>query len=208
MKLYVRKVKDHSEFMLQQLESEIARESEDVQETEGSAEHLQSILDGYHEELKGLKRQKIRDVMKHPEREEMLEEMYAEMEEEMMQRIEGLQHQIGMTLNKRNTIIRVNRTARTVLEVFDDILAKEKLDRHDLELILEGTMEEAVNFKQGTEEKKPLMLVQSAAKRPDKIFCVNDVSSGDPLEIFTDRDGEVILKKYSPVGELSSFAKE
>ena len=29
-----------------------------------------------------------------------------------------------------------------------------------------------------------------------------------PLEIFTDREGEIILKKYSPIGELGSFAKE
>ncbi|WP_326848266.1 stage V sporulation T C-terminal domain-containing protein [Bacillus pumilus] len=31
---------------------------------------------------------------------------------------------------------------------------------------------------------------------------------GDPLEIFVDRDGEVILKKYSPISELGDFAKE
>ena len=31
---------------------------------------------------------------------------------------------------------------------------------------------------------------------------------GDPLEIFTDREGEIILKKYSPIGELGTFAKE
>ena len=30
----------------------------------------------------------------------------------------------------------------------------------------------------------------------------------DPLEIFVDRDGKVILKKYSPIGELGDFAKE
>lgn len=34
------------------------------------------------------------------------------------------------------------------------------------------------------------------------------IRQGDPLEIFVDRDGEVILKKYSPVGELSDFAQE
>jgi len=28
------------------------------------------------------------------------------------------------------------------------------------------------------------------------------------LEIFTDREGEIILKKYSPIGELGNFAKE
>jgi AbrB family transcriptional regulator (stage V sporulation protein T) len=34
------------------------------------------------------------------------------------------------------------------------------------------------------------------------------IKEGTPLEIFTDREGEVILKKYSPIGELSIFAKE
>ena len=29
---------------------------------------------------------------------------------------------------------------------------------------------------------------------------------GDPLEIYTDREGEVILKKYSPISELNEFA--
>ena len=34
------------------------------------------------------------------------------------------------------------------------------------------------------------------------------IREGDPLEIFTDREGEVILKKYSPISELSQFAVE
>ena len=34
------------------------------------------------------------------------------------------------------------------------------------------------------------------------------IREGDPLEIFTDREGEVILKKYSPISELSQFAGE
>ena len=32
------------------------------------------------------------------------------------------------------------------------------------------------------------------------------IREGDPLEIFTDREGEIILKKYSPIGELAAFA--
>lgn len=32
------------------------------------------------------------------------------------------------------------------------------------------------------------------------------IREGDPLEIFTDAEGEVIFKKYSPIGELSNFA--
>ena len=34
------------------------------------------------------------------------------------------------------------------------------------------------------------------------------IREGDPLEIYTDREGEVIFKKYSPIGELSSFATQ
>ena len=34
------------------------------------------------------------------------------------------------------------------------------------------------------------------------------IREGDPLEIFTDREGEIILKKYSPIGELSLFSQQ
>ena len=34
------------------------------------------------------------------------------------------------------------------------------------------------------------------------------IREGDPLEIYTDRDGEVIFKKYSPIGELNTFAAQ
>ena len=36
----------------------------------------------------------------------------------------------------------------------------------------------------------------------------NVVSSGAPLEIFTEKDGELIFKKYSPIGELTDFAAD
>lgn len=43
---------------------------------------------------------------------------------------------------------------------------------------------------------------------PKEIRRTLRIREGDPLEIFTDRDGEVILKKYSPMTELSFFAQE
>ena len=43
---------------------------------------------------------------------------------------------------------------------------------------------------------------------PKEIRRTLRIREGDPLEIFTDRDGEVILKKYSPIRELDDFAKE
>lgn len=42
---------------------------------------------------------------------------------------------------------------------------------------------------------------------PKEIRRTLRIREGDPLEIFTDREGEIILKKYSPVGELGTLAK-
>ena len=43
---------------------------------------------------------------------------------------------------------------------------------------------------------------------PKEIRRTMRIREGDPLEIFTDREGEVIFKKYSPIGELHSFASQ
>ncbi len=43
---------------------------------------------------------------------------------------------------------------------------------------------------------------------PKEIRRTMRIREGDPLEIFTDRDGEVIFKKYSPIGELLGFATQ
>ena len=43
---------------------------------------------------------------------------------------------------------------------------------------------------------------------PKEIRRTQRIRQGDPLEIFTTGDGEVIFKKYSPIGELADFAKE
>ena len=43
---------------------------------------------------------------------------------------------------------------------------------------------------------------------PKEIRRVMRIREGDPLEIYTDREGEVIFKKYSPIGELNDFASD
>ncbi len=43
---------------------------------------------------------------------------------------------------------------------------------------------------------------------PKEIRRTMRIREGDPLEIFTDNDGEVIFKKYSPIGELGTFASQ
>ncbi len=43
---------------------------------------------------------------------------------------------------------------------------------------------------------------------PKEIRRTLRIRESDPLEIFTEHDGSIILKKYSPIGELSDFAKQ
>ena len=43
---------------------------------------------------------------------------------------------------------------------------------------------------------------------PKEIRRTLRIREADPLEIFTDREGEIILKKYSPIGEMGTFAKQ
>ena len=231
LKLYVKKVMENSASMLEQLNSDLAKEQEDVTETEESADRLAEILVDLQAELKATKRQRIRDSMKHPEQEAILEETYDEMEAELQKKIEGIGNQIEMLSDKRNTILRVNRAAKTAMDVFRDILQKEKLERNDLELIISkikvyedhleillkadvdalircGTVEMAANFDTGIKDNLSVTLVQSAAKQKDKVFDVNVISDGDPLEIYTEKDGGVIFRKYSPMGELQEFAAQ
>ena len=248
LKAYVRQVMDHSSDMLERLNADLAREQEDVTEMEQSADRLAEVLSDLQEELKVTKRQRIRDLMKHPDQEDILEQTYDELEGDLQKRIEGIGHQIELLSDKRNTIIRVNRAARTAMEVFQDILNKERLERRDLELIIqkikvyegrleiqlqadvdsilrsgtlpEGAAEETavaamaevsegiVNFKSGMGHISHVTIVQEAKQHPDKVFHANVISDGDPLEIYTSREGEVIFKKYSLLGGVEDFATE
>ena len=230
LKIYVRRVMEHSHAMLEELNAELARQDSDVVETEQSADHLAQVLEELREELKATKRQRIRDMVKHPDQEELLAETYDELEADLQKKIAGLEHQITLLSDKRNAMIQVNRTAKTALEVFQDILDKEHLERNDLELLIQrirvfenrleiqlypdidallhvNAREEAVNFNSGTENIE-LEIVQSATHRKDKVFRVHVISSGDPLEIYTEKDGGVIFRKYSPMGDLQELASQ
>ena len=223
VKLYVKKVRDNSAEMLEKLNAELAREPEDVAETERSAANLEDVLLDAQEELKATKRQRVRDIMRHPENEAVLEATYDELEADLMRKIEGLQSQIEHVTDRRNTIIRANRAAKTAMEVFDDIITKPHLEKQDLELIIERirVYEDHVEIRLKADidtllrrgelpepDTEPVTVLQTSTHHADRAISANVVNEGDPLEIFTDKDGEVIFKKYSPIGELSDFAAQ
>lgn len=257
LKEYVKKVRDNSKDMIKELEAAIKKESAEVKENENTFSLLENQLADAKEELKAVKKRKIKEIAKADEDTvEIIEETYAEIEEELLNRIKGLQNQINLSVDKRNDIIRINRLAKTAIDIFEDVLNKKSLDKRDLELIIDRItiFEDCIHVKlkadidnllkvgvvttfyyHQLEGREELLTVSKAGKenivnfnydskvienllttnvrlktrnQPERLFTVNVISSGDPLEIYTDREGEIILKKYSPMGELREFAKQ
>ena len=242
LKDYLRKVRETSADMIEKLQNDIKSQDEDLEAKENAAENMEAVLEELQEELRITKRQRVRDLAKRPQNEDIINRTYDEMEEDIESRVASLEKQIQLTKDKENTIIRVNRAAKTAIEVFDEILEKDRLDPKDLHLIIDkiyvyedhveirlkadidsilrcGSLSEeekrtktleksAETFNLGTKDSLNVTIVQETEKRPDKVFRANVICDGDPLEIYTEKDGEVIFKKYSPMGELSGFAGE
>ncbi|WP_028518349.1 stage V sporulation T C-terminal domain-containing protein [Ruminococcus flavefaciens] len=235
LKSFVEKVRDNSAAMLEQLQESIDKERSETSSSKSVVEMLEQQMEDTRTEIKMLARQHVRDIAKHPEREEMLEEIYTEQIDELTLRLEGLRNQMQLAADKHNMIVNVNRTAKTVMEVFDAIVSKEKLTKVDVDFIIEritvyeehvdiklrpdidtllktgvlpehSNAETAVNFKQGTGITEEASRFAEITASNGKILSINVISEGDPLEIYTNNDGEVIFRKYSAVSEMSENA--
>ncbi len=309
LKEYVKKVRDNSQDMIKELETSIKKESTEVKESENTFSLLESQLSDAKDELKAVKKRKIKEIAKADEdTASIIEETYAEIEDELINRIKGLQNQMNLSVDKQNDIIRINRLAKTAIDIFNDILNKKNLDKKDLELIIDKIIvfEDRIHVKlkadidnllkigvvttfyyQQVEGREQLLSVAEETKgnvasaitdigtdnfahmemnelemiasdkkagketivnfnqdskvivkhkespdtrnnltklcvddlltttvplktrnKPERLFTVNVISSGDPMEIYTDMDGQIVLKKYSPMADVSEFAVE
>jgi stage V sporulation protein T len=266
LKQYIIQVRDNSDSMLKRLEGSIKSESTEIAENKNTLTLLERHLSDAKNELKAIKKRKIKEISKLEAQLEfnpsvagqidIIDETYKELEDEAILRISGLQTQIDLTADKHNEIIRINRLARTVIDVFNNIIEKPKLDKTDLQVIIDRITvyrdhidvklkadidailrieesenaedkvnNEYINFNEGSKVilneiegisfLKKEKVVNNASEvrlktrnKADRLFTVNVVNSGDPLEIYTNVDGEVIFKKYSPIGEISSIASQ
>ncbi len=138
LKEYVKKVRDNSQDMIKELETSIKKESTEVKESENTFSLLENQLSDAKDELKAVKKRKIKEIAKADEDTALIiEETYAEIEDELINRIKGLQNQMNLSVDKRNDIIRINRLAKTAIDIFNDILNKKNLDKKDLKLIID-----------------------------------------------------------------------
>ena len=235
VKEYIMMIKNNASNVIDYLNNELEknrRKTISNKNNRDMTETLKQELNKAKNELKVTMQQKIRDIMKNTENREYIEEMYATMENELNNKITMLNTQIEneeKNKAKKQNIIKAKKDA---LKIFDDILNKEKLDKKDLETIidciyvyedkiiikLKSNIENMLDLgKQLGFSRKNITAIQKNKNHNDRKFftqvkkgqnCSNVVNNGDPLEIFTDKEGEVILKKYSPIGELSEFATE
>ena len=226
LKMYIRKVKDNSAHMIKALESSIRDEKAKIDEGEQTQDMLRRQIDAIKGQLKVLMRQKIAELTRKPDQEEMINEMYDGLEAEYYAKIRGLESQLALMADHRNNVIRINRVAKTALDIFDEILNKEGLKKKDIEFIvdridvyddhidiqLRSDIDALLHVSQSEEIERAARgeeaLVRKVRNQKKDERSIHSVSSGDPLEIYTDKDGEVILKKYSPIGEISNFAKD
>ena len=235
VKSYLQNIRDTSADMIAKLQKAIEGESDAVKNSRETLDILEDQLADAKEEKKMLTRQCARELMRRPENEDSIHETYDELIAECEARISGIENQIALTSDKHNTVIRVNRIAGTAINIFSEILEKDRLDKNDLELLIEkivvyedhihiklkddiecilksGTLpeipEDAENFDRDIIGISNNQFVRTGKNRADKVYDVRVISDGDPLEIYTDRDGEVIFKKYSPIGELTGFASQ
>ena len=152
------------------------------------------------------------------------------MESELNSKLQTLKSQIELEEKNNNNKQNIVQVKKDTLKIFDDILEKEKLDKQDLETIIDCIYiyedKIIIKLKSNIENildignnigisRQNITAIQKNQNHNDRKFftqvkrgelCSNVINNGDPLEIFTDKEGEVILKKYSPIGELTEFA--
>jgi stage V sporulation protein T len=249
VKLYLSKVRDEvvskSDYIQSSLKGEI---SLNPQQRKSAIEDLNIKIKEAQNELQITKRQRIRDIIRNPDNEDILNETYDELEQDLYNKIDGLKNQINLFEDNSGKKDSVVRNTNKVVEIFDKIIEKEELSEFDIknivskiyvynnhidiqfnsdiesliatpsgddEIDLENrTIElfkDEITFKAVHQNAKTFELNVKQGNKPlyldvDTSNGIKKNASGDPLEIYTDAEGEVIFKKYSPIGELSNFA--
>lgn len=234
VKAYIVMIKQNADKVIDYLNGELDKNRKQMQKdnNRGILDTLKTEEEKAKNELKVTMQQKIRDIIKNPTNREYIEEMYSTMESELNSKLQTLKSQIELEEKNNNNKQNIVQVKKDTLKIFDDILEKEKLDKQDLETIIDCIYiyedKIIIKLKSNIENildignnigisRQNITAIQKNQNHNDRKFftqvkrgelCSNVINNGDPLEIFTDKEGEVILKKYSPIGELSEFATE
>lgn len=194
-------------------------------ERKDSTAQLEKELADLDTQLRVVEEQRIKQIIAHPEREESISRIYDEMAASAQKRRDELAERISSIKENAVSVVASVKKAKRAIDIIDQIIESGVISRRAATAIFERIvvhedgnidiqlkpylkMLEPVEFAaSGKVAKHAAMNFVVSADGQEKAG-INDVCDGDPLEIYTDHDGEVILKKYSPIGEMSSFAKD
>ena len=146
LKKYVERVMIHSKQMITELENAIKEEPIIIKNDTLSLEAIELELAKTKNELKNTTIYRNRDLDRDKTRYSadildkeinQIYERYDTIEDELREKIDGLENQMKFLIEKRNTRIQINRIAKTAIDIFHDILSKDKLDKRDLSLIVD-----------------------------------------------------------------------
>ncbi len=211
LKSYILRIRENSADMLAKLRESIQKQQKETKQSKSLVESINSEIEEAKLQIKILTRQQARDIARNPERAGMTEEVYAEEIEALTKKITGLRNQLQMTADKHNTMVKANRIAKDVLEIFDSMIEKQSLDKNDVAFIVDRitVRNDSVEVKLKADIDKLLHCGKpdgNSGRNMDVPLCVNSVNNGDPLEIYTSNEGEVIFRKYSAISEMSENA--
>jgi hypothetical protein len=219
VKRYVENVRDNAAEFIEQLNADIKAASKDNNQRDDLITILEKEMNERRNELKALKMQHIRETMKKPGDADLIDELYEEMEAELANKLRGLQSQLDRANQTKVQSGRIKEIARDALQIFDEIIQKDKLTRKDLEFIIERiviytdrievrlradidvifNMEGSVSVNSRGNIEKTIEIAQSTPNHKDKIYHANVDSKGDPLLT-------TLTKKEKGIFALSSLA--
>lgn len=182
MKKYLIAVKENCADMIEKINKNLA-DNKTIEPAEKTLAYLEQQIEQSKTRLMLYTKQRIIDIAKKPEHEAIIEETYDALEAEERDKMIGLQSQLALFAEQKADISQANRVAKTAMEIFDSLIEKDRLDKTDLEFII------------------------------DKITVYNDhidiqlkadidtlLQSGDPLSILGEKYDP---PKHSPINERS-----
>lgn len=214
LKKYIAKLRDNAVLISETLDR-LLSEQQRKNVPDNTPEIIDRQIAQLKSELAAAATQRIRDIISNPAQEELINETYDSIISAHSEKINGLKTQLELISKRDKAVKETNKAAATTVGILERILRKERLDKADIgnmidritvyedhiEVELLADIDEIINAETKLAAQKNLVDTASDG-------CVTVISEGDPLEIYTSSDGEVIFKKYSAIGEMANSASQ
>ena len=194
LKAYITIIRDNSQDFIDRLDKEIANVDN---QTIGNGERIKLLENGLNDaynELKETKRQRVKEVIKVPGSEDIIAEIYDQLESDILAKIEAVKSQINTLIQLDKDAESAKKSAHTAMDIFNKILAKDHLSRADIHSIvskivvfenrIEIFLKSDLDYIMRSTGPNPIQCtVQQSKNHVPKRYTLNVIREGDPLEI-------------------------